>query len=115
MSIEESLQQILSHCVEMKQEIAALQRPQAEPQERSSSPLLSVQEVAARYDCDTTTVRGWIRRGLKASRAGGVGHWRINAADLERFLSNRPAKLTAAPDPDEEAARIYGRIMAKRK
>src|SRR3990167_1849828 len=45
--------------------------------------MLTLQAVADRYGVDASTVRGWIRQGLPAFRAGRVV--RIDEDDLERF------------------------------
>jgi excisionase family DNA binding protein len=58
-----------------------------------TSTLLTVPEVAARLRVSEWTVREWLRRGrLQGLRPGGTkAGWRIDEADLERFLEKAKA------------------------
>lgn len=56
---------------------------------------LTIPEVASRLAVSERTVRHWLQRGILAGYkfGGWRGEWRIDKADLERFIAdsrNRP-------------------------
>ena len=61
----------------------------------SESPLLTVKQVGERLQVHEKTVSLWLRDGQLAGIKLGAGRnaeWRIDPADLKRFIDERRAK-----------------------
>lgn len=94
----------------VREELASARAaPVEEPKEKLTAELLTVEQVAESCHVGPGAVRGWIRTGRLTASKVGRGYL-IEPAALRRLLSGL-SLVQAAPEPDEEARRILGRIQ----